>query len=151
MTNGNSNDTDPTYEELRTLFPAATADIAFFKRQQFAVTNYCLLLYVVIVTIPKFINSKITLLERFILSMLSILAFLGSSYFLCFLNASIKTGRKRLESIMRLFTETSQRAWMEGKTLKEVPFYQTKEFMLGLFLAIIFIGLGVVNWLLWRC
>ena len=58
-------------EELRLLYQTSVVELEFFKRQQWSVTNYGLLLYAAIVSVPRFFDNGISDAERWVLCLVA--------------------------------------------------------------------------------
>lgn len=130
-------------EELHLLYQVSVQDLAFFKGQQWSITNYGLLLYAAIVGIPQIPNICLTPCERLILCLLAT-ALTGSGVFLLWkLERSIKARRDRLKKIFKTFTNTFCLAW---KSKSKDPDAPTTSILQG---SILVIGAGVVWWLVY--
>jgi len=58
-------------EELRLLYQVSTQDLAFFKQQQWSVTNYVLLLYGAFFGVSQIDALNVASCERFVLCLLA--------------------------------------------------------------------------------
>lgn len=130
-------------DELRLLYQVTVQDLAFFKQQQWSVTNYGLLLYAAIVGIPQIPNAGVTPCERLVLCLLATALAAGGAYLLYKLERSIKARRDRLSKIRRLFTKAFCLAWRSKYKDPDAP---TTSILLG---AILIVGAGAVWWLVY--
>jgi hypothetical protein len=98
-------------EELRLLYQVTTQDLAFFKKQQWSVTNYVLLLFGAFFGVSQIDALKVGPCERFVLCLVaSALAVVGI-LLVYKLEKSIKARRDRLNKIRCMFTESFCLAW----------------------------------------
>lgn len=100
-----------TEEELRLLYQVSTQDLAFFKQQQWSVTNYVLLLYGAFFGISQISALKVASCERFVLCLLATALCVVGILLVVMLEKSIKARRDRLGNVRRLFTNTFCVAW----------------------------------------
>ena len=98
-------------EELRLLYQVTTQDLAFFKQQQWSVTNYVLLLYGAFFGISQIDSLKVASCERFVLCLLATALGVVGIWLVIKLEKSIKARRDRLDNVRRLFTKTFCIAW----------------------------------------
>lgn len=141
------------YEELRLLYSVSVSDIAGFKQQQWHVTNYGLLLYAAIVSIPKIVDNL--LLNEFgVLYVASFGVMVAGWYLVGLLHKSIQERRARLVECRKLFTKEFMIAWRGGKSEEEAPDLpdrpEEKTSLLWLFRVIFGIGFLVDSWILYR-
>lgn len=138
-------------EELRLLYTSCVSEIAGFKQQQWQVTNYGLLLFAAVASIPKVI-PKLTQLEFFLLYSAAFVVLSAGWYVLGLFSESIQERRGRLTEIRRKhFTNEFKAAWRCGKTEAEVPDAPAKKIdLLWFFRAVFLIGFGAVCWILSR-
>jgi uncharacterized membrane protein len=130
-------------EELRLLYQVSVQDLAFFKGQQWLITNYGILLYATLVGIPQIPNLSLKPCERLILCLLAT-ALAGTGVFLLWkLERSINARRDRLRKIFKTFTKSFCLAW---KSKYKDPDAPTTSIMLG---CILVIGAGAVWWLVY--
>lgn len=104
---------DRTHAELLALQQIAAADIAFFKQQQWQVTNYGLLLYSAIVAAPKLL-TEISTVEYSVLWIVALTVLLAGLYSLKDLEKSLVKGRDRLPEARKYFTQISLKAYAAG-------------------------------------
>jgi len=138
------------YDELRLLYSACVSEIDSFKKQQWKTTNYGLLLYVAILSIPKLLG-KLNQVEYFVLVATAFSVAVSGWYLVGVLAESIQVRRKRLIEIRKKFTEEFMNAWRYGKTEADVPDkLEVKLKLLWFFCSVFLIGFGAVCWLLVR-
>ena len=98
-------------EELRLLYQVSTQDLAFFKQQQWSVTNYVLLLYGAFFGVSQIDALNVASCERFVLCLLATALSVVGILIVYKLENSIKARRDRLKNIRRTFTESFCLAW----------------------------------------
>lgn len=98
-------------EELRVLYQVTAQDLAFFKQQQWLVTNYVLLLFGAFFGVSQVERLKVGLCERFVLCLAATVLAVVGLMLICKLEKSIAARRDRLQNIRHLFTETFREAW----------------------------------------
>lgn len=147
---------DPDYEkkkndELHLLYTSCVSEIASFKQQQWHVTNYGLLLYAAIASMPKVVATKLTELELF-LFYIGTFTVLAAGWFLVgMLSSSIQERRGRQTEVRKQFTKEFKHAWRVGRPESEVPDSpQEKPSLLWFFRSVFVVGFGVTSWLLAR-
>jgi hypothetical protein len=129
-------------EELRLLYQVTTADLAFFKQQQWQVTNYALLIQAALVVIAfEFLKGPVEEWKRAVLWLLVLLTMTASWFILSNLQASIEARHNRLRRIRRRFGREFRLAWNVKKPSDDIH--------LILKTIIGFAGV-VVTWLLLR-
>jgi hypothetical protein len=101
-------------EELRLLYQVGIGDIAFFKKQQLAITNYAVLLYVALVAVSASLSGSDGLAEplllaiQVIISVFVVLSMLFGIKLLYSFQRSIAQARGRVRRSREQF---SQRFW----------------------------------------
>jgi hypothetical protein len=132
-----------SHEELRLLYQVSVADLEFFKRQQWSVTNYALLLYAAVVGIAKLLNDNGTGFERLVLCLVASVVAIFGIYILFVLNNSIAVRRARLAAIRKSFSTTFHSAWsaME-KSGEKLSIYRS-------LLTVVIVGALMVWWLMY--
>jgi len=137
-------------EELRLLYQVTVSDLASYKRQQWQVTNYGLLLYAAIISIQKLLGN-IFPWEVFALIIAAIAICASSSLILIKLDKSIKGLRRGLTELRRHFTNEFRIAWEAGRPeLNSSDDPDRKLDYTWFFCLILIIGLTAVIWLLIR-
>ena len=99
------------HDELQLLYQVTTADLAYFKTQQWAVTYYSLLVDGALVAIAQLLSANLREIERFALGTLALLAALAAVIILSKLEKSISVRHSRLKVIRESFGAAFQRAW----------------------------------------
>ena len=134
-------------------WPISVNDIAGFKQQQWHVTNYGLLLYAVILSIPKIVDDLLPI-EFGILYVASFGVMVAGWYLVGLLHKSIQERRARLVECRKLFTKEFMIAWRGGKSEEEVPDLPDRpeeKTSLVWFSRVIFgIGFLVDSWILYH-
>ena len=134
--------TDPERQELLALYQVTAQDLAFFKGQQWNLTNYTSLALAAIVGIAQLPGSALTSCERLVLSVVASVVVLIAGLVLWRLNSSINMRRQRLE---RLFSQLSER--FRGAR-GEKPIVSAAEMSTPL-TALLIVGLSIVWWLVY--
>jgi len=137
-------------DELRVLYSACVSEIDSFKKQQWQITNYGLLLYAAIVSIAKLLGT-LNQVEYFVLFTAAFIIVASGWYLVGVLADSIQVRRKRLTETRKQFTSEFMRAWRYGKTEAEVPDEPEEKLqLLWFFRAVFLVGFGAACWLLVR-
>jgi hypothetical protein len=148
MTEGNDEKENPVPEkindELRLLYASCVSEIADFKRQQWNVTNYGLLSYAAIASLPKFVAGKLAVWELLVLIALTGAVLLAGCYVVRVLDDGIELRRDRLRAVRKHFTQEFKDARLAGHP---EPKKQTLKWF---FLAFFGAGGAVTVWLLTR-
>ena len=149
MTEQQSNE-EQKNDELRFLYTACVSEIDSFKKQQWQITNYGLLLYAAIVSIPKLLGT-LNQVEYFVLFAVAFSVVASGWYLVGVLADAIQVRRKRLIETRKQFTKEFMNAWRYGKTEAEVPDkLEAKLQLLWFFRSVFLVGFGAVCWLLVR-
>ena len=140
------------YEELRLLYSVTITDIANFKQQQWQVTNYGLLLYAAIASIPSLLQQKLSLAEYVFLWLISLTVTITGCVLVWMFHASLKARWERLTEIRKKhFTEEFRSAWRGGKSEETVPDDPTNRISLIFFFQAVFlVGFLFDTWILFR-
>lgn len=127
------------HEELRLLYDVSVKDIEFFKKQQWLVTYYGVLVYGTLVALAK-ISSP----GKWTLCAGAISAWLLCAVLLAALEHSIGVRRDRLAAIRGKFSRAFNRAWEAGK--KEKEYYIVLSCMLfALTVGAVLTVIGILN------
>ena len=139
------------HEELRLLYSVTVADIAGFKQQQWKITNYGLLLYAAIASIPKLLG-KLTQTEFGLLWLISLAVMITGWVLLRMFHDSLEARWERLTEIRKKhFTEEFRSAWRGGKSEEAVPDDPTNRIsLLWFFRAVFLVGFIFDTWILYR-
>lgn len=144
-------DNDHVNEEMRLLYQMSVYEIAFFKQQQWRVTNYGLLIYVVIITIPKILEFKLATYEYYGLFIMAFISLAVSWLLLGSLEESLSKGRTRLIEAKNTFSEKFKDVWRYGKSEDQTPKgAEDKPSLLWLFRSVMGLGFIIVSWLLYK-
>lgn len=128
-----------THDELKLLYEVTAKDLEFFKKQQWLVTYYGILVYGALVTL-----AKITTLDKWVIFFVSGITFLLCSVLLSTLEHSIGVRKARLCAIRDEFGPKFNKAWKAGK--KEDECHIVLFFMLlALLTACILTILAIIN------
>ncbi|MCG6975562.1 MAG: hypothetical protein LJE56_04040 [Acidiferrobacterales bacterium] len=100
-----------THEELRLLYQVSVTDLEFFKRQQWSVTNYALLLYAAVVGVAQLIDGRASEVEKLVLCLVATVVAVLGNYILSLLNKSIEVRKARLQAVRKSFSTTFHSAW----------------------------------------
>ncbi len=137
-------------DELRLLYSACVSEIDSFKKQQWQTTNYGLLLYAAIVSIPKLLGT-LNQVEYFILFVSAFSVAASGWYLVGVLAESIQIRRERLIETRKSFSKEFMNAWRYGKTeAKVLDTLEAKRKLLWFFRSVFLVGFGAVCWLLVR-
>lgn len=102
------------HDELMLLYQVTVGDLEFFKKQQWLVAYYCVLLYGALVAL-----ARVTDLEKLVFCIAVGGAALLSSILLLILEYSIGVRRDRLEAIRDEFNNEFKKAWKAGKKIAD--------------------------------
>jgi hypothetical protein len=130
-------------EELLALYQVTTQDLAFFKTQQWTLTNYGLAALAVLVGITYLPIAPLSLCAKYLLCICVLLVGVLTIFVLHRLHGSIEERRERLERIYVKLSPTFQDA--RGSK----PRVSALEMLLVLVMLIV-LGCAVALWLLTR-
>ena len=136
-------------DELRLLYTSCVSEIAGFKQQQWQITNYGLLLYAAVASVPKVV-VKPTQCEFLLLYAVAFIILAAGWYLIGLFSTSIQERRARLIEIRtKHFTDEFNAAWRCGKSENEAPDVLTEKTNLLIFFQGVFVvGFFAVCWLL---
>jgi hypothetical protein len=109
---------DAERSELLALYQVTTQDLAFFKSQQWSLTNYGLLALAAIVGIPQVSNLEITSCIAISLSVIAVSVTLLTGFLLWRLHGSIKERRDRLKRVYARLSDEFRKARGEKKSVR---------------------------------
>ena len=112
-----------THEELKLLYETSVKDLEFFKKQQWLVTYYGILVYGALVTL-----ARITTLEKYIFCIVVGVTALLCSILLSAPEHSIGVRKDRLSAVREQYGIEFNNAWKAGK--KDQEFHVVLVFML---------------------
>lgn len=142
---------DHANEEMHLLYQMSVYEIAFFKQQQWRVTNYGLLIYGVIIAIPKILEYKLATYEYYGLFIVAFAVLTVSWLLLGSLEVSLSKGRARLIKAKDSFSKQFKDAWQCGKSEDQSPKGpEDKPSLLWLFRFVMGLGFLIVSWLLYK-
>ena len=98
-------------EELRLLYQVTVGDLAYFKTQQWLVTNYSLLLFGALVAVAQFLKPSVNSGEKIGLGVLAGAVAFAALAVLWKLQKSIRVRQARLTATRAHFGPSFQRAW----------------------------------------
>jgi len=133
-----------TNDELRLLYQVTVSDLAYFKTQQWSVTNYAFLLLAGVVGTWQLVKGDASLLERGALSVLAALVAAATLTVLGKLEASIQVRQSRLVAARERFSVAFYEAW--SAETKSQEYVHSIVFLR----AAVVLGVCVVGWLVWR-
>ena len=131
------------YAELRLLYDVSVKDLAFFKRQQWVVTNYGILLYAAAFGVYRHLLPNVASWERCLLVVLGVGILIAGWLIIFNLEKSIQERKDRLDSIRERFTPGFNDAWKAGNKPNDG---------LSLFPAlsgVLVLGLAILLWLIY--
>lgn len=136
-----SKTTEQSNEEMRLLYQTSVTELEFFKRQQWSVTNYALLLYAAIVGVAQLLAGNIDRTEKLVLCLVASVVGMLGAYILWVLNNSIEVRKSRLEAIHDHFSESFRKVWsIEEKPEEALSIYV-------LLLLVVVVGMSATWWL----
>lgn len=143
---------DRIHSELLELHRMAVGDIAFFKQQQWQVTNYGLLLYGAIAAAPKLIGTQLTVIEYSGLWLVSLTVLVAGIFLLQDFEKSLAKGRNRLPEARKYFDEkVTLRAYAEGGDPKNALILsKERSSLFRFFVFTLILGFVLTTWILVR-
>ena len=134
-----TNVTETDREELRLLYTVSVGDIAFFKQQQWSVTNHGLALHVALVVIAfQLLSRPLATGYVWLLVVLAWAVFVAAAAMVERLQTSIAGRRTRLDRVRAHFGKPFRDAWELAKPKDDVHV---------LLLVVLFVSTAVVTWL----
>lgn len=138
---------DTEQQEWHLIYQVSVQDIAFFKGQQWLVTNYGLLLDAAVVGIASLLDSSLTQTERRGLTGLVCGIAVSALYMVWSLHKAVTDARTRLETAGRRFGRNVCKALDDFKQ----PGSTRRAEVSILLTAVLFAAAAVTSWLLlWR-
>jgi hypothetical protein len=108
--------TDADREELRLLYQVTTADIAFFKQQQWSLSNYALTVVAALLFVSyQMLSHPLTTWQAWLLVVLSWAVVVAALMAIDRLQTSIAARRQRLANVHGHFGQPFQEAWRVPK------------------------------------
>jgi hypothetical protein len=139
---------DRTHQELIALQALASADIAFFKNQQWQAAYYGSLLYAAIVFIPQAVGDNFPAYGFFALGIACFLVLGGGIYVLSELERALLHRREMLPHLRRHFTDTALVAYGVGDANRALLAAGEKTSLRWVFVAAYFLGCALSVWIL---
>jgi hypothetical protein len=102
---------DKDQDELHLLYQVTTADLAYFKSQQWSVTYYCFLVDAGLIGVAQLLDSASRASSRFFLIGLALAALVSALVVLFKLENSISVRHARLRAIRASFGRAFTDAW----------------------------------------
>ena len=137
--------------EFLTLYQVSAQEIAFFKEQQWKITNYGLLLYAAVIGIARLFPDFPYALELGLLWALSFLVLIIGIFLVCKLDTALSEARERVSRARRLLSDEFFEASVGVK--KDDPSSakaQESPSLAPLFYGIFIIGFLISTWVLFR-
>ena len=137
--------------ELELLYKDAVDNIRLYKQQQFAITNYAILLYGAIVVLhEKFSESaEPTCLEKGVLVSVSVLVLIVGSSLIFRLHCNMVGCRQRMAKIRESFEDLSKEAWKAYDKPDHTSCLHNIGFAITL-VGVLFLGMLAVGWVIFR-
>jgi len=135
--------TNRDHAELLLLYSSSISEIAGFKQQQWAVTNYTLVVNAALVAAGQIIGAKLHVGERFVLVALVVISVGLGLRVLHLLQCSIKARRDRLSNIREYFGDPFKDSRSVSKEDDPVPYILGSAQVIGALVA----GWLIVAWL----
>ena len=133
---------EQVHSELRLLYEVSVADLAFFKRQQWQVTNYCVLIYSAFFGIT-YLSGANSCGSLNWLAGLTLVVLVVGILLLERLERSMDVRRARLEKIRAQFSSEFNDAWKaKGKDFEHITVSRVSQ-------AVILIGACLYLWIGW--
>jgi hypothetical protein len=133
-----------SHEELRLLYQVTVNDLAYFKTQQWSVTNYALLVLAGLVAAAQILRPNIAPLERVGLTCLAVLSAFGTLVVLAKLRRSISVRQARLDALRDSFSGTFNLKW--AAEVKGREYLHAHYFLF----AAVPLATALVSWLIYR-
>ena len=136
------NEVPQVNEELRLLYEVTVTDLSYFKTQQWAVTNYCMLSYAALVGVATQLPGGLKVVDRLLLIAFALAACVSSMFVQKKLQTSVAIRQSRLDHLRDSFGSDFLRSWSAQ--------YKPKERLHAIHLLLIAVPLGfsLVVWLL---
>ena len=115
--------TDHDRDELKLLYGSSVSEIAFFKQQQWVVTNYSIAIQAGAVAIGHSVGAALQSCERWLLILVVGAAVVGGLFVLSRLSDSVAVRRERLRNVRKSFGNPFHHAWYVPKHNDFVPFF----------------------------
>ena len=127
------------HSEFELLYNVSVSDLAFFKQQQWTVTNHALVVMAGLVGIAKLLVHPLIQYEKWLLTVLVAATAAIGLFVLGRLQHSIEVRRRRLENVRAKFGTAFNTAW-------DIP--KQKEYVVEFLVFIQLIAASLASWLL---
>jgi|tagenome__1003787_1003787.scaffolds.fasta_scaffold20448045_2 hypothetical protein len=132
------------------IYKAITENITFSKRQQWAITNYTVLVYGALFALGRGFAGTPAVWERASLAALAALTAVYSVYLLWTIQSDMGRHRARLESIANEWFDADERRVMGIILYENPPSARGRDFLFALIGVVTIGGAIVIYWLLFR-
>ena len=144
-----SDDTKPTLAQLAPqIYKATTDNITFSKKQQWAITNYTVLVYAALVGLAKSFGGG-NVCERVLMTFAAVLTVSVATVLLVIIQRDLGKFRARLGSIQENFLNEPDRQVMHIEPYGNRP-WQRGVMFVGALIGVVALGFLLVVWSLWR-
>jgi hypothetical protein len=144
MADPSQGQTSDSCEDLRLLYQVSAQDLVFFKQQQWATTNYVLLVHAALVAVTQSMQAKPVLWERIGVSLLSGAVGVAGVVLIATLEWSIKARRERLRHVRARLSPEFRDAWQTPAKAPDSPG------IAWVLVIAMLVGVAIVWWLVWR-
>jgi len=129
-------------EDLHLLYEVTVSDLSYFKTQQWAVANYCMLSYAALVGVATILPGGLAPLDRWVLFGFAFAAALSSLFVLKKLQTSVTIRQSRLDDLRERLGGEFFRSWSAQ--------YKPKERLhaIHILMAAVPTSFALVGWLL---
>jgi hypothetical protein len=129
------------HQELTTLYQATVSDLAFFKSQQWTITNYALLAFGSVIAVRYIPGIAFGSCGKAILCIVATVVYFLAGWLLWRLKESIEVRRERLERIFAEFTKKFRDVRGEKKQVSATEVF--------IFLSLVLtFGIAIVWWVI---
>jgi hypothetical protein len=144
MTDSAAHSSPDACEDLRVLYQVTAQDLVFFKQQQWATTNYVLLVHAGLVAVTQSMQAKPVLWERIGISILSAVVGAVGMVLIAKLELSIKARRERLQHVRARLSPEFRDAWQTPAKAPDSPG------TVWVLVSAMLVGVTIVLRLVWR-
>jgi hypothetical protein len=144
MTDAAARSSADACEDLRVLYQVTAQDLVFFKQQQWATTNYVLLVHAALVAVTQSMQAKPVLWEQIGVSLLSGAVGVVGVVLITKLEWSIKARRERLGHVRARLSPEFRDAWQTPAKAPDSPG------IAWVLVIAMLVGVAIVWWLVWR-
>lgn len=130
-------------EYIRLSFQTALEDIRFFKKQQWLITNYTVLIYGAIVTVSRLVKLD----QNNLLIYVPLIIGLASLGIISLIQYSMHKARNRKKAAIQKLPRNTKHLFSEESTSRIINFFERYS-VFGLLFAVISFGCFLSMWLL---